>query len=145
MNNIKKKAKGLFKNRSKFLFALATLETIFGIWFLAYFNHVDRMNYDDAIVNTQADLAILIKDMYTSTWWGLLIIVICFIAIFSLIAFIYRDEKYQLMSFMLWFILLILSINTSDSFKNNISNMFMILPLMIASFISYRKQKAFSK
>ena len=145
MNKIKNKTIDLFKGRSKFLFGMSLIESIFSIWFLAYFNQVDRMNYADSIVESQADLALLIKNMYTSTWWGLLILVICLIAIFSLISFIYKDEKYQLISFMLWFILLILSINTSDTFKNNLSNLFILIPIMVMSYVAFRKQKSFSK
>ena len=144
MTKIKKITNKLFKKRSKLLFILSVVEIGFSVWFLAYFNHVDRMNYNDAVVNDQADLALLIKNMYTSTWWGLLILVIALIAIFSLIAFIYRDEKYQLISFMLWFILLILSFDFSDTFKNIFSNLLILLPIMAISFVAYRKQKTFS-
>lgn len=131
----------IFNKRSKLLFVLASLETIAAVYFLSYFNYLDRLSYMESINNTTQDLALLLQNMFTSTWWGLLILVICFISIFSIISLIYRDEKYQLISCFLWIILLILSINLKDSLTNNISNLCIFLPIIIINFIAFRNQK----
>jgi len=80
--------------------------------------------------------------MYTSTWWGLLILIVALIAIFSLIAFIYKDDKFQLISTLLWCILLILAINIKDTFLNNLSTLAIFTPIIVINFIAYRNQKA---
>ena len=64
-----KKFKNLFNNRSKLLFIITFLELTLSIWFLSYFNYLDRLNYTESITNTTKDLALLLQNMYTSTWW----------------------------------------------------------------------------
>ena len=137
MNKFKK----LFKERSKLLFIITTLEIILSIWFLSYFNYLDRLNYSEAVTNTTEDLALLLQNMFTSTWWGLLILVICLIAIFTLISFIYKDTKFHLIAILLWIILLLLSINIKDSFANNLSNICIFLPIIAINILAFKNQK----
>jgi len=137
-----KKFKNLFYQRSKLLFVLTVIENILSIWFLCYFNYLDRLNYSQSIVNNTENLALLFENMYTSTWWGLLILIVALIAIFSLIAFIYKDDKFQLISTLLWCILLILAINIKDTFLNNLSTLAIFTPIIVINFIAYRNQKA---
>jgi hypothetical protein len=79
--------------------------------------------------------------MYTSTFWGLLIIVLTLISIFAIISFIYRDEKFQMVSCGLWLVLLILAINIKDTFLNNVSTLCIFIPLIILNFVAFNKQK----
>ena len=140
MNKFKK----IFDKRSKLLFIITTLEIILSVWYLSYFNYLDRLNYMES-ANSTKDLALLLQNMFTSTFWGLLILIICLISIFTLIAFIYRDLKFQLISILLWFILLILSINVKDTFMNNLSNLCIFIPIIAINILAFRNQKSILK
>jgi len=136
--------KKILYKRSKLLFIITIIESIMSIWFLIYFNYLDHLNFYESTTTKTKELALVFQNMFTSTWWGLLILIICLITIFSIIAFIYRDEKFQLISTLLWFILLILSINIKDTFKNNIGTIFIILPIIIINYIAFKNQKKYS-
>lgn len=140
MNKFKK----IFDKRSKLLFIITTLEIILSVWYLSYFNYLDRLNYMES-ANSTKDLALLLQNMFTSTFWGLLILIICLISIFTLIAFIYKDLKFQLISILLWFILLILSINIKDTFMNNLSNLCIFIPIIAINILAFRNQKSILK
>jgi len=133
--------KKIFNKRSKLLFIIGLIESILSLWFLIYFNYLDRLNYSESALNTTKDLALLFENMYTSTWWGLLILIITLISIFTIIAFIYKDEKFQLISCILWFIMLVLAINIKDSFMNNISNLCIFGPIIAVNILAFFKQK----
>ena len=135
------KFKELFKKRSKLLFIITSLELALSIWYLSYFNYLDRLNYTESITNNTKDLALLMENMFTSTFWGILIIMLSLIAIFTIISFIYIDQKYHLISILLWFILLILSINIKDTWQNNISNLCIFIPIIIINIIAFINQK----
>ena len=135
------KFKTLFKERSILLFIISTIELLLSIWFLSYFNYLDRLNYYESTTNSTKDLALLLQNMFTSTFWGLLILIISLISIFTLISFIYKDLKLQLISILLWFILLILSINIKDSLMNNISNLCIFIPIIGINILAFRNQK----
>ena len=137
MNKIKK----LFNKRSKLLFIITVFELLISTWFLVYFNYLDRLNYIESINTKTKDLALLLENMYTNTFWGLLIIILSLIAIFSLISFIYRDEKFQLISCLLWCIMLVLAINIKDSFINNISTLCIFIPIISLNILSFKNQK----
>lgn len=133
--------KKILKDRSKLLLIITILEIILAIWFLCYFNYLDRLTYAESITTTTKDLALLIENMYTSTWWALIILVSCFIAIFALISFIYKESKYQLISCILWFILLLLALNIKDTFKSNLSTICIFIPIMVVNIIAFINQK----
>ncbi len=137
--------KKFLKNRSKLLLIVTILEIILSLWFLCYFNYLDRLSYAESVINTTKDLALLIQNMYTSTWWALIILVSCFIAIFALISFIYKESKYQLISCILWFILLLLALNIKDSFMSNISTICIFIPIMAANIIAFLNQRKLDK
>ena len=136
-----KKFKNLFNNRSKLLFIITFLELTLSIWFLSYFNYLDRLNYTESITKTTKDLALLLQNMYTSTWWGLLILIICLISIFTLISFIYKDLKFHLISILLWGILLILSINVKETLSYNLSNLCIFIPIITINIVAFQYQK----
>ncbi len=131
----------MLKERSKLLLTITTLEIILSIWALLYFNYLDRLNYQESIVNNTKDLALLIQNMFTSTWWALIILVLALIAIFSLVALIYKDLRFQFISVMLWFILLIIALNFKDNFLNNISTIAIFIPIIISNIFAYYNQK----
>ena len=131
----------LFNKRSKLLFIITILESLLSLWYLCYFNYIDRLNYQESIITKTKDLALFLENMYTSTFWGTLIIILSLISIFSLIAFIYKDNKFQLISCLLWIILLILAINIKDTIINNISTLCIFIPIITINFIAFKNQK----
>ena len=73
----------IFKDRSILLFIICLVEITFCFWVLIYFNHLDHLTYQQSKTDT-ASLALLVQNMFTSTWWGLIILTFALICIFSL-------------------------------------------------------------
>lgn len=140
-----KMMKRLFKKRSKLLGLLTIGDNLLALFLLCYFNYLDRLNYAESVIHTTNDLALLIQNMYTSTWWALIILSICLIAAFKLVGFYYRDLKFILISSYLWVVLLILAINIKDSFMNNISVLAIFIPIIIFNFAAYINQKKLNR
>ena len=133
--------KKIFSNRSKVLIITTILETILTLFSLIYFNYLDRLSYQESIIHTTNDLALLIQNMFTSSWWALIILTIAIISIFSITALIYKDLKFIFINILLWITLLILSINLKDSLLNNLSLLFIFGPIILINIISYKNQK----
>lgn len=140
-----KMMKKIFKKRSKLLGFLTIGDNLLALFILCYFNYLDRLNYAESVIHTTNDLALLIQNMYTSTWWALIILSICLIAAFKLVGFYYRDLKFILISSYLWVVLLILAINIKDSFMNNISALAIFIPIIIFNFAAYINQKKLNR
>ncbi|MDD2409712.1 MAG: hypothetical protein PHD03_03225 [Bacilli bacterium] len=135
----------MFKKRSKLFFIVILIQSLFSIWILSYFNYLDRLSYSESIINNTEDLALLIENMYTSSWWALIVLTICLISIFSIVSFIYKDLKFQFISILLMTILFILALNFNDSFLNNISVICIFVPVIILNIMCYFKQKKILK
>ena len=88
----------MFKERSKLLFLSVIFNCLFSIWVLFYFSYIDRLNYSESLFNDAAGIALVIQNMFTSTWWALIILTFALITIFSLVCFVYKDLKFQFMS-----------------------------------------------
>lgn len=140
MNKIKK----IFNKRSKLLFILTFFETVFTWYFLVYFNYMDRLNYIESISTKTQNLALVFQNMYTSTFWGLIIIILVFISIFAIISLIYNDQKYQLISLLLWIVLFTLAINLKAGFKDNISILCIFVPIILVNYLAFKNQKTIS-
>lgn len=134
----------IFKDRSILLFIICLVEIAFCFWILIYFNHLDHLTYQQSGTTDTASLALLVQNMFTSTWWGLIILTFALICIFSLTAFIYRDLKFQFLSICLYVVLFMLSLNFEDTFMNNFSNFLIFVPLVAVNIVAYFKQKKIS-
>lgn len=135
----------MFEKRSKLLFITTILESIFSVWALFYFNYIDRLSYQESVIKSQADLALLIENMFTSTWWALIILTLSLISIFSLVSFIYKDLKFLFVSILLWVILFILALNFKDNFTKILSTIMIFIPIISINIISYYNQKKLDK
>lgn len=135
----------MFKKRSKLFFAVILIQSLFSLWILFYFNYLDRLSYSESITTNTQDLALLIQNMYTSSWWALIILSLCLIDIFSIVSFIYRDLKFQFISISLIIILFILALNFNDSFLNNISIGCIFIPIIVLNILCYFNQKKILK
>lgn len=133
----------IFKDRSVILGITSILQLGINIWILLYFNHLDHLMYYESGTDTSS-LALLIQNMYTSTWWALIILAYTLVSIFTLTSFIYKDLKFEFISIILYIVLLLLAINFKDTLKNNISSFLIFIPLIALNIASYKSQKKIS-
>ena len=137
--------KKIWNNNSKLLIIITILELILSIYFLIYFGYVDRLNYVESQATTMSDLALLIQNMYTSTWWALIIISIILISIFSITSIIYKKLEFHFISILIWCMLFILALDFTKSFAYNLSNIAIFIPIILINIKSYFNQRAFLK
>ena len=137
--------KNILKNNSKLLLILTTIETIIAIYFLIYLGYVDRLNYAESSIKTIQDLALLIQNMYTSTWWALIISMIILISIFTITSIIYKKDYLHFISILIWCMLFILALDFTKSFSYNISNLAIFLPIILINIKAYFNQKKYIK
>ena len=137
--------KKICNNNSKLLIVITVLELILSTYFLIYFGYVDRLNYIESQTTTMSDLALLIQNMYTSTWWALIIVSIMLISIFSLTSIIYKKREFHFISILIWFMLFILALDFTKSFTYNLSNIAIFIPLIIINIKAYFNQKVILK
>lgn len=135
--------KNIWKNNSKLLLIITFLELVLSIYFLMYFGYVDKLNYVESQSTTMSDLALLIQNMYTSTWWGLIIICVILISIFSLTSIIYRKREFHFISILMWCMLFILALDFTKGFIYNLSNIAIFLPIILVNVKAYFNQKSF--
>ena len=123
--------KKIWNNNSKLLMIITTLELILSTYFLIYFGYVDRLNYIESQTTTMSDLAILIQNMYTSTWWALIIVSIILISVFSLTSILYKKNEFHFISILIWCMLFILALDFTKSFTYNLSNIAIFIPIIL--------------
>lgn len=137
--------KKIWNNNSKLLIVITVLELILSTYFLIYFGYVDRLNYIESQTTTMSDLALLIQNMYTSTWWALIIVSIMLISIFSLTSIIYKKIEFHFISILIWFMLFILALDFTKSFTYNLSNIAIFIPIIFINIKAYFNQRIFLK
>ena len=133
--------KKLFKENNKLLLLIAILEIILSLYFLIYFGYMDRLNYIESSTKTMSDLALLIQNMYTSTWWALIISFVILISTLTLTSIIYKKQEYHFISIILFIMLFILALDFTKSFKYNLSNIMIFVPIIVFNIMAYRNQK----
>ena len=87
--------KKLLKNRSKLLLVITILESILSIWFLCYFNYLDRLNYAESVSDPRVLIIcssieldnknILLSKELAALLWLLIDVVVISISIFILV------------------------------------------------------------
>ena len=137
--------KKIWNNNSKLLIIITLFELVLSTYFLIYFGYVDRLNYIESQTTTMSDLALLIQNMYTSTWWALIIVSIMLISIFSLTSIIYKKREFHFISILIWFMLFILALDFTKSFTYNLSNIAIFIPIIFINIKAYFNQRIFLK
>ena len=137
--------KRVWNNNSKLLIILCLLEMILSIYFLLYFGYMDRLNYIESSTKTINDLALLIQNMFTSTWWALIISFIILISALTLTSIIYKKEYLHFISIILWIMLFILALDFTKSITYNFSNIAIFIPIIIINIIAYKNEKSITK
>lgn len=133
--------KKIWKNNSKLLIIVTILEIILSIYFLMYFSYMDKLSY----VENSNNLSLLVQNMYTSTWWALIIMSISLISIFSITSIVYKKNYLHFISILIWGVLFILSLDLEKSLKYNISNMCIFIPIIVINILAYFKEKKYLK
>ena len=137
--------KKIWKNNSKLLIIICLLEIILSLYFLIYFGYMDRLNYIESSTKTINDLTLLIQNMYTSTWWALIICFINLISIFTTTGLLYKKNEYHFISILIWIILFILALDLNKSIIYNMNNLAIFIPIIIFNLIAYKNQKSITK
>ena len=94
--------KKIFNEHSPYLIILTGIEIIFAIFAILAFVYQDIIS--SSMLN---DLALLLENLYSQTWWGLTLLTLSLIGILSLTSIIYKKQEYHFISICLWFVLLI--------------------------------------
>lgn len=137
--------KKIFKEHSKLLLIITFLEIILSLYFLIYFGYMDRLNYIESSTKTISDLALLIQNMYTSTWWALIISFIILISTLTLTSIIFEKQEYHFISIILWIMLFILALDFTKSVNYNLSNILIFIPIILINILAYKNEKNISK
>ena len=137
--------KKIFKEHNKLLIIITFLEIILSLYFLIYFGYMDRLNYIESSTKTISDLALLIQNMYTSTWWALIISFIILISTLTLTSIIFKKQEYHFISIILWIMLFILALDFTKSINYNLSNLLIFIPIILINILAYKNEKNISK
>ena len=129
----------IIKNNSKLNIIICILETILSLYFLIYFNCLDRLNY------TTSDLTLLIENMYTSTWWALIISFISLVSIFHIVSIVFKKIEYHFITILIWIMLFILALDFTKSFMYNLSNIAIFIPIILINILAYNNQKSINR
>lgn len=133
--------KKIWNNNSKLLIIISILQLILGIYFLLYFNYMDRLNYLETTKLVIDDLALLIQNMYTSTFWALIICMIILLSIFNITSIIYKKNYLHFISILIWCMLFLLSLDFTKNFTYNLSNITIFIPIILINIKAYYNQK----
>ena len=87
---MKQKIRDFFKDRSIFLFVLTLIESILAIYMILSFVYSDSLNYSDSLLLQSIGIQKLLENMYSSTWWGLILFLLSFISVFSITSLVYK-------------------------------------------------------
>ena len=137
--------KKIFKEHNKLLIIITFLEIILSLYFLIYFGYMDRLNYIESSTKTISDLALLIQNMYTSTWWALIISFIILISTLTLTSIIFKKQEYHFISIILWIMLFILALDFTKSINYNLSNLLIFIPIILINILAYKNEKNIRK
>ena len=137
--------KKIWRENSKLLIIICALELLLAIYFLMYFNYMDRLNYIESSNLIIDNLALLIQNMYTSTFWALIICMIILLSIFTLTSIIYKKNYLHFISILIWIMLCLLSLDFTKSYIYNLSNIAIIGPIILLNIKAYYNQLNYIK
>ncbi len=138
---MKQKIKDFFKERSIFLAIICLIETVLAITMIISFVYSDSLNYSDSLVLQSIGIHKLLENMYSSTWWGLILFLLSFISIFSITSLVYKKLEYLFISILLWIMMGICAINIGNPLPVNLSELAIFAPVIILNIMAYNKQK----
>ena len=135
----------MFKNRSRFLFLTVSLQMVLSLWTIVYFNFLNRLTFHESMLYNPTELSVLIHDLYAENWWSLIILAVCLATIFSLVALVYKDLKFQFMGICIWVILLLLALDVNETIMRSMTGIILFIPVFALNIYSYFDQKKLNK
>ena len=132
--------KDLIKNNSIYLIVLAIAESIISIIATLSFVYTDSLTYSKSLLIQMMGIEKLLEAMYTSTWWALILLLLFFVALFSIMTIIYKDLKYMTLSIGCTIELFILSINLTKPITDILLNVLIFIPIFVLNIIAYRNE-----
>jgi hypothetical protein len=135
--------KKLFKENSKYLICLTIAEIILSIVSTMAFVYSDSLSYADSVVYEGIGIDLLMQNLYSSTFWALILVCIALISIMSIATLVFRKMDYLFIGIMGWIYLFILSINLTKPIGDILSTCAMFIPIIIINIICYKKEKEF--
>jgi uncharacterized membrane protein YhaH (DUF805 family) len=133
--------KKLFKENSMYLIVLTIAEIILSIVSTLAFVYSDSLSYSDSVVYQGIGLDLLLQNLYSSTFWALILVVMSLIAILSVATLVFKKLDYLFIGICGWIYLFILSINLTKPIGDILSTCAMFIPIIIINIICYRKEK----
>lgn len=140
-----KAIKKIIKENSMYLLFLIVAETILSIVCTLSFVYTDSLNYDASIIYQSLGVQTLLENLYSSTFWALILVMLNIIVIFSITSLVFKKMEYLFISILGWFTLFILSINLTKPIGDILSTCAMFIPIIIINIICYRKQAEYLK
>lgn len=132
--------KDLIRNNSIYLIVLAIAESIISIIATLSFVYTDSLTYSKSLLIQMMGIEKLLEAMYTSTWWALVLLLLFFVALFSIMTIIYKDLKYMTLSIGCTIELFILSINLTKPITDVLLNVLIFIPIFVLNIIAYRNE-----
>lgn len=135
------KIKTLFKEHSPYLLVLIFLEILLSIICTLAFVYSDSLTYSESLIFNAIGVEKLLQTLYSSTWWALILLLLAFIAIFSLTSIVYKKLEYLFISICSWIVMFILAINLTKPVSDIISTFILFIPIIIINIIAYKTEK----
>ena len=132
--------KNIIKENSLYLVGLAIAESVLSVIATLSFVYTDSLTYSKSLVIQMLGIEKLLETMYTSTWWALVLLLIFFVALFSIMTLLYKDLKYMVISIGCTIELFLLSINLTRSIGEILLNILIFIPIFILNIIAYRNE-----
>ena len=133
--------KKIFKENSLYLIILVIAEIILSTVCTLAFVYSDSLNYAQSIVYQSLGIELLLQNLYSSTFWALILVVLDIIVIFAVTSIVFKKLEYLFISVLGWVELFILSINFTKPINELLATSAMFIPIIIINIICYRKQK----
>lgn len=127
--------KKLLKEHSPYLVFLCGFEILLTIVSILSFIYKDNVS-----IAWLSDLNLLISNLYSQTWWGLILLALGFISIFTLTSIIYKKLEYQFISTCIWVLISIIAINLNNSFGDILYTLMLYIPIIIINVIAYKQE-----
>ena len=135
--------KKIIKENSKYLIILTIAEIILSIVSTMAFVYSDSLSYADSVVYEGIGIDVLLQNLYSSTFWALILVCIALISIMSIATLVFKKMDYLFIGVMGWIYLFILSINLTKPIGDILSTCAMFIPIIIINIICYKKEKEF--
>ena len=136
-----KKLIKLFKNHSPYLVVLTLAEICLSVVCTLAFVYSDKLSYAESNVYQAIGIERLLEAMYSSTWWALILLLLAFIALFSLATMVFKKMDYLFFAIGCWFMMLILAINLNNTLIDNLSIIMIGIPIILINAIAYKTEK----